>query len=126
MYLIIIIELISDAGSSVASTLDKNIYNMAKRTQYEPHQILFFLTQKLVYTVMVSTQIFEWFLYSQYIKFQSGTRTYSLVSKQKEYNSREKKYLCFFVIWLLVLIAFHLMSENFQDKFALDTNNVEI
>ena len=125
MYFVIIVELAFAVGQMTYISIDQNVYSMNERYQYETIQIAFIIGQKIFYNFMLAIQIFEWFLYTRFIIFQSTTADYELVSRQKEYNRRERCYLVLFMIFLGVLIGLQSISEYFMNQFSILKKSID-
>ena len=94
------------------------VYNLVKEYEKVPRFCSWaIMIQKILYAIIVLTQIFEWFMCSYYLKFQSKHKMEELLPLQNAYNKIEKRFVCLFVFILFCFSANELVISWFKKKF---------
>ena len=115
-YSLIITDMVVGCATITCMIVQPNVYDLENSSvpAYCHYLILF---QKILYSIILLTQIFEWIMYIIYMRYQSKIKLEELAFRQKEYNRLEKWCLFLFFVVQMVFCSIQCIIDAVQGRF---------
>ena len=120
MFGLFMVDLIVGCVSLTSVVMNSHIYQLTSRNDVKQTTLVFMVLQKILFSVIILTQLFEWANYCMFLAFQGnlqGRQIGTMQDMQPQYNKREKCGLYSYMALVLFFAGLHILIEWTEAQF---------